>query len=390
MAGIVVKPRARIFHGHEWIYSSEIRKVFGNPQPGDVVSIKDYKDRPLGSGMYNPQSQIVVRRFSRRKQELSREFFVRRIQRAADYRKQLPIDPDYCRLVWSESDGLPGVIVDRYGDSLVLQTVTLGMDLRKGELVEALGEVFPDAAGIIERNDTPMRTAEGLSPEVSVLAGATPEPVKMEWNGIHFTIDLLGGQKTGLYMDQLDNYAIVGAGAAGRRVLDCFCNQGGFAQACVGGGASHVVAVDVSEDAIAQCRANAERGGIGIEAVEENAFHYLKRTQAEGVTFDLIILDPPSFTRNKRSLNDAVRGYKEIHLRALRMLEPGGSLVTFSCSHHLGHEAFLQVIADAAVDARRTLRRTASHPQRRDHPIMATIPETEYLRGFSFEVMGSW
>ncbi|HUF63742.1 MAG TPA: class I SAM-dependent rRNA methyltransferase [Verrucomicrobiales bacterium] len=391
MAGIIVKPRSRIFQGHDWVYSSEVRKLFGDPQPGDVVSIKDFRDRFIGSGMYNPASQIVVRRFSRQRQDLDAEFFVRRLRRAMNLRASLAgIDPLFCRVVWSESDGLPGVVIDRYGEVAVLQTLTLAMDQRQSALVAAIQEALPEIRSIVARNDSVMRTAEGLERSVSVLHGPEPKPFPIKWGDLVFTVDALGAQKTGLYLDQFENYALVGSWSGGRRVLDCFCHQGGFAQACAKAGAASVEAVDSSASALAALRDNAERNGLSIEAIEANVFDLLKEREASGWTCDLVILDPPSFTRSRRSLRDALRGYKEIHLRALKLLEPGGMLVTFSCSHHLSAAEFLEMLADAASDAKRTLRRRAIYTQRGDHPILLNIPESEYLRGYAFEIAGGW
>ena len=383
MAGLVIKPRSRIFHGHDWVYASEIKKSFGNPQPGEVISLKDFKDKPLGSAIYNPRSQIVARRFSRRKQELDREFFLRRLQLAFSLRQRLPVDASLCRLAWSESDGLPGLIIDRYGPHLVMQTLTLAMDQRIDLITEALRELLnPDS--IVIRNDSPMRKAEGLEPACFVAHGENPDPVSLETGGLRFEANLLAGQKTGLYLDQLDSYERIASLAQGKRVLDCFSNQGGFGLACARAGAASVTCVDISSEAVSAVRNNARLNSLEVDAVEANAFDYLKSCEE---TFDLIILDPPSFTRSKKALGDALRGYKEIHLRALKLLNHDGYLATFSCSHHVNRELFLSNLRDAAVDTRRTLRLVESYCQRADHPILPTIPETEYLKGFCFQLL---
>ncbi|MED5417063.1 MAG: class I SAM-dependent rRNA methyltransferase, partial [Verrucomicrobiota bacterium] len=380
MPGLIIKPRSRIFHGHDWVYASEIKKSFGNPQPGEVISLKDFKDKPLGSAIYNPRSQIVARRFSRRKQDLDRAFFLRRLQLAFTLRERLPVDPTLCRLAWSESDGLPGLIVDRYRSHLVVQTLTLAMDQRIDLITEVLQELLnPDS--IVVRNDSPMRKAEGLEPATLVAHGENPDPVTLETGGLHLEATLLAGQKTGLYLDQLDTYARIASLAPGKRVLDCFSNQGGFGLACARAGAASVTCVDIAAEAIAAVRRNAELNDLKTGTVEANAFDYLKNCDEQ---FDLIILDPPSFTRSKKALRDAMRGYKEIHLRALKLLDHDGYLATFSCSHHVSRELFLNNVRDAAVDARRTLRLVESFTQRADHPILPTIPETEYLKGFCF------
>lgn len=383
MPGLVIKPRSRLFHGHEWVYQSEVRKSFGDPQPGAVITLKDYKDRPLGSAIYNPASQIVARRFSRRKQDLDRDFFLRRLRQALALRERLDLDSALCRVVWSESDGLPGLVVDRYGEHLVMQTLTLAMDHRRDIIGDCLRELL-DPATIVLRNDSSVRRAEGLEPETGMLHGEDPPPFLIDHRGLQFHVDLVSGQKTGIYLDQLDAYGRVARHAGGLRVLDCFSNQGGFGLACAAAGASSVTCLDTSPDAVAAVRENAKLNNLEIEAHEVNVFDYLKSCDRQ---FDLIILDPPSFARSKKSLQGAMRGYKEIQLRALKLLDQDGFLTTFSCSHHATREHFLDTICDAAVDARRTLRLVEQHSQRADHPILPTIPESEYLKGFTFQLM---
>lgn len=391
MAGLIVAPRARIFQGHDWVYGTEIRKMYGNPEPGDVVFLKDFKDHFLGSAIYNPHSQIVCRRFSRRKQDLDRDFFKRRISQSIQAREKLIPGEELVRLVWSESDGLPGLIVDQYGKHLVIQTLTMAMEQRGETIVDVLKELLaPDS--IMVRNDSPMLAAEGIEPFVGMVHGEAPAPFEAQSRGVKFMIDLQSGQKTGLYLDQLDNYAEVAQFAKGKRVLDCFCNQGGFALACALAGASEVTAVDISEDAIAAVQRNAELNGVTINAVADNVFDFLKKESnriREGgePKWDLIILDPPSFTRNKKSVDGAMRGYKEIHLRALKMLPTGGVLSTFCCSHHATADLFKGSIKEAAVDAPATLRLLAAHAQRADHPVLLNLPETEYLKGFTYELL---
>lgn len=382
MPGLIIKPRARIFHGHEWVYASEIQKTFGDPNPGDLITLKDFKDRPLGVAIYNPHSQIVARRISRRKQKLDLEFFTRRLSQALAYRDSLDIDPGLRRLVWSESDGLPGIIVDQYANHLVLQTTTLAMDQRKDLIVEALVNLLSPES-ITLRNDSAMRRPEGLEEEIRMMHGTRPAPFTVTYEGSSFEIDPADGQKTGLYLDIMSAYPRIAAHAAGRDVLDVFCNQGGFSLACKIAGARSVTAVDISEDATLATSRNASLTGVEISTVTANAFDFLRKHEK---TYDLIILDPPSFTRNKKTVKDAMRGYKEIHLRALRMLNPDGILATFCCSHHATRELFLESVQHACVDAKRTLRLIDSHSQRLDHPIIATLPETEYLKGFTFQL----
>ncbi len=385
MAGLVIKPRSRIYHGHDWIYSSEVQKTFGTPKDGDVVSLKDGNDRTLGSAIYNSKSQIVARRISRQKQDLDLDFFERRIRQAADYRLRRGIDPRLCRVVWSESDAIPGLIVDRYGDHLVLQTLTLAMDQRKELIVEALRRVL-EPRSIVERNDSPIRKAEGLELVGGMLFGDAPAPFTIEIDGISFEIDLVHGQKTGFYLDQAASYREVARFAKGRKVLDCFSNQGAFALACAKAGAEKVTAVEISGDCVDLIKANAARNGLTVETHAANVFDTLKDMERREARFDLIILDPPSFTKSKSTLNDALRGYKEIHLRALKLLAPDGLLATFCCSHHVTSEIFKEVVNEAAVDAKKTLRQLAIYSQGADHPIITTLPETEYLKGFLFEL----
>ena len=386
MAGIVVKPRARIFHGHDWVFSGEVLKVFGKPADGDVISLKDGKDHLIGSAIYNSKSQIVARRFSRRKQDLDLDFFQRRIAQAAEYRTRRGIDPQLCRLVWSESDGLPGVIVDRYGDRFVLQTVTLAMDMRKDLLAEALSDVL-DAKNILERNDAPVRRAEGLDLTSGVMRGDKSTESEFEVAGVKFEVDLLHAQKTGFYLDQRQNYEAVAGYAKEKRVLDCFTSQGAFALSCARAGAKEVTGVEASSENLAAAKKNAERNKLSAQWIEQDVFEFLRAAEKAGAQYDLIVLDPPSFTKSKGRLHDAMRGYKELHVRAFKLLTRDGILATFSCSHHVSQEAFANTIRDALVDARRSARQLRRFEQPLDHPVLPTLPETEYFKGFLLEMM---
>ncbi len=385
MAGIVVKPRARVLHGHDWVFSSEVLKVFGNPADGEVISLKDGKDRLIGSAIYNSKSQIVARRFSRRRQDLDFDFFRRRIAQASEYRDRRSVDAKLRRVVWSESDGLPGVIIDRYGDHFVLQTLTCAMDIRKDSITAAMVDLFGDVV-IIERNDAPVRNAEGLELRRGVLR-RTPSQIAIEIEGVKLEVDLLQGQKTGFYLDQKHNYGIVAGYARDRRVLDCFANQGAFALTCARAGAADVTAVEENSANIANAKRNAARNELKTRWIEQDVFQFLRAAEKAGAQYHLIILDPPSFTKTKSGLRDALRGYRELHMRAFRLLSKDGLLATFSCSHHVSDDAFLQTITDALVDTRRSARRVRQFEQAPDHPILPTIPETEYLRGFLVEML---
>ena len=404
MAGIDVKPRARILHGHDWVFSSEVLKVFGKPADGDVISLKDSKDHLIGSAIYNSRSQIVARRFSRRKQELDLDFFKRRIAQAAEYRVRRGVDQKLCRVVWSESDGLPGVILDRYCDHFVLQTLTLAMDIRKDLIANAVVDLFESGASfqpanqtdascklapptIVERNDASVRRAEGLELRSGVLRGEAPSQFEIEMGGLKFEVNLLHGQKTGFYLDQRQNYEMVAQYAKGRRMLDCFTNQGGFALACARAGAAEVTGVEENSANIAAARRNAARNHLNVEWIEQDVFRFLRAAEKAHSQYDLIVLDPPSFTKTKGGLHDAMRGYRELHVRAFKLLSRDGILATFSCSHHVSENALAQVIADALVDARRSARRLRRFEQAPDHPVLPTVPESEYFKGILLEMM---
>jgi 23S rRNA (cytosine1962-C5)-methyltransferase len=386
MPGIVIKPRARISHGHDWVFSSEALKIFGDPADGDVISLKDGKDRLIGSAIYNSKSQIVARRFSRQRQELDLDFFKRRIAQAAAYRVRREVDPKLCRVVWSESDGLPGVIIDRYGDHFILQTLTLAMDMRKDLITNAIVDLF-GAVNIIERNDAPVRRAEGLDLRKGILRGSAATEIKIEIDGLKFDVDLLNAQKTGLYLDQRPNYRVVAQHAAARRVLDCFANEGAFALSCARAGAADVAAVEENRESIAAGKRHATQNGLKVRWMEGDVFQFLRAAEKAQAQYDLIVLDPPSFTKTKSGLRDALRGYRELHLRAFKLLSKDGLLATFSCSHHVSEAAFAQTVVDALVDARRSARKLHRFEQAPDHPVLPTLPETEYFKGLLLEMM---
>jgi 23S rRNA (cytosine1962-C5)-methyltransferase len=281
------------------------------------------------------------------------------------------------------------VVVDRFGDHAVLQTLTLAMDLRKDLIVEALKAAgqSPALQSIIERNDVPVRRAEGMELQSGVLMGEPPAEMEIEVAGLRLVLDLLNAQKTGFYLDQMAHYGTVAQYASGRRVLDCFANQGAFALACARAGAATVTAVEASGENLASARRNQERNNVTVEWIEQDVFQFLRAAEKAEAEYDLIVLDPPSFTKTKGGLRDALRGYRELHVRAFKLLARDGLLATFSCSHHVSETIFNQTIADALVDARRSARRLHRFEQALDHPVLPTLPETEYFKGVLLEMM---
>lgn len=393
---IILKPGEadRVLAGHPWIYEGSIVRITKPPEDGSVVQVKDHRQRLLGMGFFNSKSRIRVRVLSNERTAIDRAFFTERIRAAiAVRRRHMPEATSY-RVVNAESDRLSGLIVDKYEDVLVIQTSSMGMDQRKELIVQVLRECL-DPKAIVERNEMASRKFEGLEDASGILFGKVPEELEVRLNGLRFVLPLSGGHKTGLYLDQQANYQKVAEGAKGARVLDCFSFLGGFALHAARAGASHVTGIDQSEDAVKAATRNAGLNKVGASCSFEtaNVFDWLKARTAprDGAPpapeWDLIVLDPPSFTRNRASVGDALRGYKEIHLRALKLLRPGGTLATFCCSHHVDSQLFMDVILSAAYDARRQLRRTAIHTQSPDHPVLPAIPETEYLKGYSFEVL---
>jgi len=384
----------RIVGGHPWIYAKSVLRLTHAAEDGALVQVKDHRQRLLGIGFYNSKSRIHVRLLAPERVTVDESFFAGRIRSALAVRqKHLPGASSF-RVVNSESDFLSGLIVDKYEDVLVLQTTALGMDQRKPMIVSALRQILSPRC-IIERSDTAFRKFEGLADANGILFGELSGPVAIKLNGLAFEVDILGGHKTGLYLDQQTNYERVAQLTRGAQVLDCFSFLGGFGLHAARAGAVRVHMLDQSTDAIAAstriAAANGLSGQCSFEAV--NVFDWFKQHTAvkphERVAprFDAIILDPPSFTRTRAAVPDALRGYKEIHLRALKLLKTGGTLATFCCSHHVDAVTFQSVILDAAYDARRVLRRFATYTQSPDHPIIPAIPETEYLKGFAFEVV---
>lgn len=394
---VLLKPGEadRIVAGHPWIYQSSILRLTSPASDGAIVQVKDHRQRLLGVGFFNAKSRIQVRLLATERVTVDEAFFEQRIREAMALRARHLPGATSCRVVNSEGDFLSGLIVDKYEDVLAVQTSALGMDARKPEIFRVLQRLFQPRA-IVERNDVASRKFEGLPDAQGVVSGQLDGPVTVKLNGLEFETDLLAGHKTGLYLDQQVNYRraaeLVPVGA---QVLDCFSFLGGFALHAARAGAAQVLALDQSADAVAAATRNAARNGLAERCRFEtaNVFDWLKaNTQVKpgeklAPRFDYIILDPPSFTRNRASVPDAMRGYKEIHLRALKLLKPGGTLATYCCSHHVDARLFLDGILSAAYDARRVLRRVAIHEQGPDHPVIPSIPETEYLKGYVFELV---
>ncbi len=397
LSTVVLKPGEadRIVAGHPWIYAGAVWRLISPANDGDVVQVKDSRQRFLGVGIYNSKSKINVRMLSPERVDIDEKFFEERIRAALVIReKHLPKATSF-RVVNSESDFLSGLIVDKYEDVLVMQISALGMEKRKSKIVEALKKVFSPRA-IVERSESAYRKFEGMEEINGIVEGEFPEgKKKIKLNGIQFNVDILGGHKTGMYLDQQSNYQKVADLIQGGQVLDCFTFLGGFALHAARAGAAKVHALDQSEDALAAAKKNAEANNVAEKCTFEatNVFDWLKAQTTVGPNeklipkFDTIILDPPSFTRTRAALPEALRGYKEIHLRALKLLKPGGTLATFCCSHHVDAMTYQDVILSAAYDARKVLRRIATYSQSPDHPIIPSIPETEYLKGYAFELV---
>jgi len=391
---VILKPGEadRIIAGHLWIYHGEILRVTAPLTDGELVQVKDHRQRLLGVGFFNSRSKINVRILAPERVDVNKNFFEERIRTALVVRQKHMPDATSFRVVNGESDFLSGLIVDKYEDVLVVQISALGMDQRKAMIVAALQKIFSPRA-IMERSDVSSRKFEGLQESNGVLFGELTGPVSVNLNGLKFETDLVSGHKTGMYLDQQTNYQAVSQFAKGGQVLDCFSFLGGFGLHAARAGAAHVHLLDQSADAIEASKRNAATNGLADKCSFDaiNVFDWLKENTAvkphERVIprFDLIILDPPSFTRNRASVPDALRGYKEIHLRALKLLKPGGTLASFCCSHHVDAGLFLDSLLSAAYDTRHILRRVATYAQSLDHPIIPMIPETEYLKGFAFE-----
>ena len=375
------KAADRAASGHPWIFSSDVVDR-ADAAPGDAVRVLDPRGKLLGVAHYSATSQITLRLLSEKPEAIDRGFFRSRIAVALAHRERVVHNSHAYRLVFSEGDLLPGLIVDRYGPYVALQTLNQGMDRSRDVIAECLQELLAPA-GILARNDASVRKLEGLPLEVTVLAGEIPEHVPIQMNSLRLEADLLHGQKTGVYLDQRENYLAAARWARGK-VLDCFTSSGGFALHAAAK-AESVEGVDSSAGALAMAETNARANAIGnVHFRQADVFEFLSGIERK---YSTVVLDPPAFAKSRRAVEDAARGYKEINLRALRLLEPGGVLVTCSCSHHMSEGAFYEVIAQAALDAGKTLRVLERRTQAADHPILLTVPETMYLKCLILEVL---
>jgi 23S rRNA (cytosine1962-C5)-methyltransferase len=368
----------RLCSGHPWIYRADIKDAAAGP--GDRVVVRSARGgRPLGSAFYSDRSQIALRMLTRGEAPADDALIRKRIEAALAFRQTLGIDATAYRLIHGEGDLLPSIVVDRYGDYLVVQTLSQGADALLPLVVSVLQDLT-QPKGIIARNDPRTRSLEGLAQTVEVLAGDIPESVEAIENGVRYDVDLRHGQKTGLFLDQRENRAAARQYAHGR-LLDCFTYHGGFALA-LAAKCREVIAFDVSEDAIGRAKENAARNGAVVDARAGNVFDELRGLERLGERFDTIVLDPPAFAKNKAAIAGAQAGYKEINLRALKLLNPGGILVTCSCSYNVNEAMFAEIVYEAAVDAQAAVTVVEKRMQGRDHPVLLGVPETYYLKCF--------
>lgn len=379
---------ARVLQGYPWVYRNELPDLLPDFRSGELVELADSRGRFVAIGYCNPKSVISVRILSREREKIDGNFFLKRIEAAYSYRKRFYPGEESYRVVYSEADLLPGLIIDRYGPYIVIQVLTAGMQRHIDSIIAAIDSLFSPKA-IVARNDIPSRALEGLAVERKVLSGKLEPPVVISKNGLAFEIDLLEGQKTGFFLDQSENYLLLKGLVDGGEVLDTFCYVGGWSVHAARFGAKSIIGIDVSAGAIGFARRNAARNGFESQCRFEvgNVFDVLKAQEEEKKRYDCIILDPPSFVKRRKEIENAVRGYKEINLRAMKLLRPGGFLVTCSCSYHLSEARFREVLLDAAKDVKRILRLVTLRSQARDHPILLSLSETEYLKCAVLQVL---
>jgi 23S rRNA (cytosine1962-C5)-methyltransferase len=379
MSTVTVSSRGeqRIRGGHPWIYRADVTGV--DAAGGEVVDVMGPRARPIGTALFSDRSQIAIRMLTIGESADVAALVRARLERAIAFRASLSLDATAYRLVHGEADLLPSLVVDRYADYVVLQALSQGMDRLTPVVVEALNDLL-HPAGILARNDPKVRTLEGLAQRVDVLAGDIPDTVSVREGPVEYDVDLRHGQKTGLFLDQRENRDAAARYARGR-LLDCFSYHGGFAMR-LAPQCQSADAVDISADAVARITANAARNGVAVEAREANVFDELRRLERAGTRYDTIVLDPPAFAKNKASVPNAAAGYKDINLHAMRLLSPGGTLVTCSCSYNITEEMFGAILHDASIDSRVPVTIVEKRMQGRDHPVLMGVPETYYLKCF--------
>ena len=374
----------RVRSGHPWLYASEIERVEGESAAG-VAEVYSAKGTFLARALYNPASQIALRILTTHDEPIDADFFARRVRTAWEYRQRF-CDVNSCRAIYAEADFLPGLVVDKFGGVLVVQVLSLGMELWKRELTDILVEVIRPE-GIYERNDVPVRRLEGMQETTGLLYGDVPDRVPMVENGIVYAVDVKHGQKTGFFLDQKENRAAIAPLCPGARVIDMFCHNGSFALNAAKYGAREVTGVDISEEALAVARDNARANGLDANFEAHNCFDLLRALSDQGEKYDLVILDPPAFTKTRQMTERALRGYKEINLRGMKLVPDGGFLVSCSCSQHVDDAAFTAMLNEAARDAKKKLRMVEFRTQGKDHPILPQAVETKYLKCMILQVM---
>ena len=372
------KEDRRILRGHPWIFSNEIDTALTAFAPGDLVDVLDHAGRFVGRGYINPRSLIAVRLLTRTQEEIDEAFFLKKIATARELRTRLGYGESY-RAIFSEGDGMPGLIVDKYADTLAIQSLTAGIDRLMNDILSALQKEFMPTA-VVLRNDTASREIEGLAQEKRLLHGTLTGPVTIQESGILYAVDVLHGQKTGFFFDQRENRLALKSIVNGKRTLDCFCYVGAWSLSAARFGAKEVVGLDSSEKAVAMARENALLNGLNVRFELADVFDELRLLEKKREQFGCIILDPPAFVKSRGKVREALRGYKEINLRAMKLLEPGGALVTCSCSHHISQDLFKEMLIDAAYSAGRQARLMEMRTQARDHPILLAAKETQYLK----------
>lgn len=378
----------KLLQGHPWVYGNEIERVEGEIEDGGLVTVVDFRGRYMGTGFYNSKSLITVRLLTHRQEEITDELIASRVKAACDYRRFVMNRPgtDSCRLIYGEADRLPGVIADRFGGVIVLQVLALGMERFTQTIADALLACEkPDC--LLLQNDDAIRRKEGMECFTRVLYGTLPEENIIHENGVKLAVDVLGGQKTGYFLDQKDNHLFVRQFCKDARVLDCFSYIGAFALNAAAAGAKEVTAVDISEAAVQLIEKNAALNGADITAICANCFDFLRAQVKAGEKYDVVVLDPPAFTKAHANMASACRGYKEIALSAMRLLPAGGVLATHSCSYHMPEEVFVNTVLSAAQDLHRQVRVITLRRQDIDHPVLAGYPESHYLKSLWLQML---